>query len=139
MSDKMISGKMTRRQVLSRATAVGLTRLAAPYVIPSGVLARAGMTGANDRIVVAGIGVRRMGGALIRQGFARFEDAYRIEIEEWCREVRQGMVDDGTFSGPSVWDGYAAQVVARAGEVAILSGSPADVALPEKPSLYGSR
>ena len=59
MSDKMISGKMTRRQVLSRATAVGLTGLAAPYVIPSGVLARAGMTGANDRIVVAGIGVRR--------------------------------------------------------------------------------
>lgn len=74
MSDKMISSKMTRRQVLSRATAVGLTGLAAPYVIPSGVLARAGMTGANDRIVVAGIGVRRMGGALIRQGFARFED-----------------------------------------------------------------
>ena len=69
--------------------------------------------------------------------FARFEEAYRIEIEEWCREVRAGMVDDGSFSGPTVWDGYAAQVVARAGEVAIFSGAPADVVLPTKPEIYG--
>ncbi|MEM7285285.1 MAG: Gfo/Idh/MocA family oxidoreductase [Actinomycetota bacterium] len=66
--------------------------------------------------------------------FARFEEAYRIEIEEWCRAVQGGDLS----SGPSVWDGYAAQVVARAGEVAIFSGAPAEVALPDKPSLYGS-
>ena len=66
--------------------------------------------------------------------FARFEEAYRIEIEEWCRAIQAG----DTTSGPSVWDGYAAQVVARAGEVAIFSGAPADVTLPEKPALYGA-
>jgi predicted dehydrogenase len=65
---------MTRRHLLTRAGAAGLAGLAAPYIIPSGVLARAGRAGANDRIVLAAIGVRRMGGALIRQGFARFQD-----------------------------------------------------------------
>lgn len=65
--------------------------------------------------------------------FARFEDAYRSEIEDWCRDMRNGSM----ASGPSVWDGYAAQVVARAGEVAIFSGAPAEVVLPAKPSLYG--
>ena len=65
--------------------------------------------------------------------FARFEEAYRIEIEEWCRAVQAG----ATATGPSVWDGYAAQVVARAGEVAIFSGAPADITLPDKPSMYG--
>jgi predicted dehydrogenase len=73
-SDKMIGVRMTRRSVLSQASLAGLASLASPYLIPSGVLARAGRTGANDRIVIAGIGVRRMGAALIREGFARFED-----------------------------------------------------------------
>lgn len=65
--------------------------------------------------------------------FARFEEAYRLEIEEWCRTVLAGDIS----SGPSVWDGYAAQVAARAGEVAMLSGSPAMVELPDKPTMYG--
>jgi myo-inositol 2-dehydrogenase/D-chiro-inositol 1-dehydrogenase len=64
--------------------------------------------------------------------FARFEDAYRLEIEEWCRTLL-----DGTTAGPTVWDGYAAQVVARAGEIAMISGAPADVSLPPRPALYG--
>ncbi len=64
--------------------------------------------------------------------FARFEDAYRLEIEEWAADLRVG-----ERRGPTVWDGYAAQTVARAGEVAMLSGSPADVLLDPRPELYG--
>lgn len=63
--------------------------------------------------------------------FGRFEDAYRIEIEEWVRCLHRG-----TFAGPTVWDGYAAQVVARAGEVAMMSGTAATVKLREKPEMY---
>lgn len=64
--------------------------------------------------------------------FARFEEAYRIEIEEWCGDLHAG-----STGGPTVWDGYAAQVVARAGEIAMISGAPADVELADRPVLYG--
>jgi predicted dehydrogenase len=67
-----MSTRITRRRVLQQAAAAGLAGWAIPKVIPSGVLARAGRVGANERIVLGGIGVRRMGGALIRRAFARF-------------------------------------------------------------------
>ena len=66
--------------------------------------------------------------------FARFEEAYRLEIEAWARDLAAQ-----TIGGPSVWDGYAAQVVARAGEVAVLSGSPAEVVLADRPRLYAQQ
>ena len=47
---------LTRRQVVGRAAAVAI-----PAIIPSGVLARPGRPGANDRIVVANIGIGGMG------------------------------------------------------------------------------
>ena len=68
-----MNSKMTRRRVLKGAVAAGLG-FAAPYLIPTGVLGRSGSPGANDRIVLGGIGVRRMGGALIRRGFARLDN-----------------------------------------------------------------
>ncbi len=64
--------------------------------------------------------------------FARFEEAYRLEIEDWAHTLT-----GGEPAGPTLWDGFAAQVVARAGEVAMLSGSAAAVELPDKPALYG--
>ena len=39
--------------------------VAAPYLIPSGVLAAAGRPGANDRIGMAGIGIGRQGSATL--------------------------------------------------------------------------
>ncbi len=65
--------RLTRRRLLRHAVTAGCAGFAAPSLIPSGVLARAGQPGANDRIVLGGIGVRRMGGALLRQGFSRFD------------------------------------------------------------------
>jgi predicted dehydrogenase len=72
-----MSTRMTRRLVLKRAFAASVAGFAVPNVIPSGVLARAGSPGASDRIVLGAIGVRRMGGALVRRAFARF-DGVRI-------------------------------------------------------------
>ena len=53
----------SRRRFLQTAAAAGV---AAPYVIPSGVLARAGEPGPNDKIGLAGIGVGRQGGGVFR-------------------------------------------------------------------------
>jgi myo-inositol 2-dehydrogenase/D-chiro-inositol 1-dehydrogenase len=63
--------------------------------------------------------------------FGRFEDAYRLEIEEWARTLT-----GGRRSGPTVWDGYAAQVVAEAAEVAMVGGGAVSVELPPRPSMY---
>jgi predicted dehydrogenase len=54
---------VSRRRFLKSTAAAGL---AAPYLIPSGVLAREGTPGANDRIGLAGIGVGRQGGGIFR-------------------------------------------------------------------------
>ena len=63
--------------------------------------------------------------------FGRFDDAYRLEIEDWARALHRWQP-----SGPTVWDGYAAQVVAEAGERALLEGRTVDIELPERPALY---
>jgi len=58
MSD---SHKVSRRQFLRR-TAAASAAVAAPYFVPSGILAAPGEDGPNDRIGIAGIGVGRQGG-----------------------------------------------------------------------------
>jgi len=63
--------------------------------------------------------------------FGRFDDAYRLEIEEWATALHRWQP-----SGPTVWDGYAAQVVADAAERAMFERRPVDVALPDRPALY---
>jgi len=65
--------------------------------------------------------------------FGRFEDAYRLEIEQWCRSITGVASEPG---GPTVWDGYAAQVVAGAGVDAMISGNSVDVDLMTRPTIY---
>ncbi len=62
----------------------------------------------------------------------RFIRAYDIEIQEWIDGVAAG----APASGPSSWDGYAAQVVAEAGLSALASGERAEVTLADQPALY---
>jgi len=69
---------LNRRQFISRAAAAGAATVAAPYIIPSGVLAK---PGANDKIAIAGIGTGRQGGGLIR-GFTHFPDAKIVAIAD---------------------------------------------------------
>jgi myo-inositol 2-dehydrogenase/D-chiro-inositol 1-dehydrogenase len=62
----------------------------------------------------------------------RFIAAYDTEFGEWINAIASG---DGP-TGPSSWDGYAAQVVCDAGVKALYSGETVAVELVEKPSIY---
>lgn len=61
----------------------------------------------------------------------RFGDAYLLELQEWVDGVARGEA-----TGPSVWDGYAATVVACACVDALDSGREVAVKLVERPPLY---
>ncbi|MEU1405781.1 Gfo/Idh/MocA family oxidoreductase [Streptomyces sp. NPDC005728] len=61
----------------------------------------------------------------------RFADAYDREVQAWVDATRRGEV-----TGASVWDGYAASVVAEAGVRALESGGRTAVELAPRPDLY---
>ncbi|MGQ4420647.1 Gfo/Idh/MocA family protein [Streptomyces sp. SAS_269] len=61
----------------------------------------------------------------------RFADAYDREVQAWVDATRRGEV-----TGPGVWDGYAASVVAEAGVRALETGGRATVHLAPRPALY---
>lgn len=62
----------------------------------------------------------------------RFVRAYDIEIQEWVDTVVAG----APSTGPSSWDGYAAQAVCDAGITALHDGGRVPVALRPRPELY---
>ena len=61
----------------------------------------------------------------------RFIEAYDQEFREWIVAAGQG-----TATGPSAWDGYAATLVADAALRAVDSGAREPVSMIEKPDLY---
>lgn len=61
----------------------------------------------------------------------RFADAYDREVQTWVDATRRGEV-----TGPGVWDGYAASVVAEAGVRALETGDRVTVDLAPRPDLY---
>jgi myo-inositol 2-dehydrogenase/D-chiro-inositol 1-dehydrogenase len=62
----------------------------------------------------------------------RFIAAYDVEFQEWINALSAG---EGA-TGPSAWDGYAAQMVCDAGVEALYSGARVEIDLGEKPALY---
>jgi myo-inositol 2-dehydrogenase / D-chiro-inositol 1-dehydrogenase len=62
----------------------------------------------------------------------RFIAAYDVEFQEWINEVVAGT----GLTGPSSWDGYAAQVVCDAGVKALYSGDRIEIELGSRPTLY---
>ena len=62
----------------------------------------------------------------------RFIAAYDVEFQEWINEVVAGT----GLTGPSAWDGYAAQVVCDAGVESLYGDDRVEIALGDKPSLY---
>lgn len=56
----------SRRQFLRRASVLAGAGVGLPQLLPAGVLAAEGRPGANDRIGLAGIGVGRQGGGLMK-------------------------------------------------------------------------
>lgn len=83
--------------------------------------------------------VRRQGsvaGAVPPGWRERFLRAYDIELQAWLDDVTAGAQP----SGPSAWDGFAAQVVCDAGLVALDAGGVrVPVVLPDRPALYATR
>lgn len=65
------SPRVSRRQFLRKGVTLTAAGVAAPYIIPSGVLAAPGRPGANDRIGIAGIGIGRQGSGLVRAAVNR--------------------------------------------------------------------
>jgi myo-inositol 2-dehydrogenase/D-chiro-inositol 1-dehydrogenase len=61
----------------------------------------------------------------------RFVRAYDSELAAWLASV-----SDGTASGPSAWDGYAAAMVSDACVRALHSGDRTVVTLSDKPPFY---
>ena len=61
----------------------------------------------------------------------RFIEAYDQEFREWIAAASQG-----TATGPSAWDGYAATLTADAALRAVHSGLRETVTLIEQPGLY---
>ena len=62
----------------------------------------------------------------------RFAQAYRAELQAWIDSLR-----GGSPAGASAWDGYAATAAAMAGVRSLETGGPVEVALAERPAVYG--
>lgn len=63
--------------------------------------------------------------------FGWFADAYRIQDRVWVDAVRAGAA-----TGPSTWDGYAAQSIVQAMMTSLTEGRTVPVELPDRPALY---
>lgn len=61
----------------------------------------------------------------------RFKDAYNTEVQAWIDSVI-----DGQQSGPSAWDGYAAQAVCETAGAAMETGAEHSVELIARPGIY---
>ncbi len=72
------------------------------------------------------------GTALPELWLGRFAEAYRIQLQAWIDAIRTA----SPFPGASVWDGYAATVVANRAIDAYRSGTRVAVELPARPALY---
>lgn len=80
--------------------------------------------------------VTRRGGSIgARIGddwFGWFADAYRIQDAAWVESVRRGVA-----TGPSTWDGYAAQAIVEAIMISLTEARPVAVEHPAQPAIYG--
>jgi myo-inositol 2-dehydrogenase/D-chiro-inositol 1-dehydrogenase len=61
----------------------------------------------------------------------RFVRAYDTELQEWLNAVAEG-----TCTGPSAWDGFAASAVTDSAVMALRTGQRTAVSLPARPDFY---
>jgi myo-inositol 2-dehydrogenase/D-chiro-inositol 1-dehydrogenase len=61
----------------------------------------------------------------------RFDEAYKREVQDWVQSLLVGQP-----TGPTVWDGYVAMVVADAFVQSAETGQPQTVPVLERPALY---
>ncbi len=81
--------------------------------------------------------VRTDGAVMAQVGsdwFTPFLDAYRVEMRVWLNSILAGEA-----TGPSAWDGYAAQAVVEAAMASKSSGVAEPVVLIQQPEIYQPR
>ena len=91
------SNELNRREFLSVAGAV----VGVPYLIPSGVLAARGRTGANERLTMAHIGVGGRGGGLMRE-IMSFSQAGVTKVVAVCDADENRLAKAVMTAGPGV-------------------------------------
>lgn len=102
------------------------------YDIRGEMVGERGMAALADRGQVVVRSANQVGVAVPADWRERFIDAYDVEFREWIDAVAAGE----QASGPSSWDGYAAQAMSEAGLRALETGERVEVALVTKPELY---
>jgi myo-inositol 2-dehydrogenase / D-chiro-inositol 1-dehydrogenase len=102
------------------------------YDIRGEVVGETGTAALADRGLVVLRSANQAGVRVPEDWRERFIAAYDVEFQEWIAAVTAGL----GATGPSSWDGYAAQVVCDAGVAALYSGDRVEIDLGEKPALY---
>jgi len=92
-----------RQQRMKRREFLGITGAAfcAPYLIPSKVLSAADRPGANDRLVVAMIGVGGMGTGHL-QRLLKFQQEGRVRVAAVCDADEPRLAEAVKLAGPNV-------------------------------------
>jgi myo-inositol 2-dehydrogenase / D-chiro-inositol 1-dehydrogenase len=102
------------------------------YDIRGEVIGETGTAALADRGLVVVRSEHGAGVAVPEDWRERFIAAYDVELQEWVNGVAAG----SGATGPSAWDGYAAQAVCDAGVTALYSGERVEIELGERPALY---
>ena len=102
------------------------------YDIRGEVVGERGTAALADRGPVLLRSGNRVGTEVPEDWRERFTAAYDTELQEWIAAAAAG---EGA-TGPSSWDGYAAQVVCDAGVAALYGGEQVAVQLIDKPAIY---
>jgi myo-inositol 2-dehydrogenase / D-chiro-inositol 1-dehydrogenase len=102
------------------------------YDIRGEVVGETGTAALADRGLVVLRSANQVGVSVPEDWRQRFIAAYDVEFQEWVNALSAG---EGA-TGPTAWDGYAAQVVCDAGVEALYSGDRVAIDLGDKPALY---
>jgi myo-inositol 2-dehydrogenase/D-chiro-inositol 1-dehydrogenase len=102
------------------------------YDIRGEIVGETGTVSLADRGPVVLRSASSVGTAVPQDWRERFIAAYDVEFQEWIDEVGSG----ADLTGPSSWDGYAAQAVCDAGVEALYGGERVEIRLADKPALY---
>jgi myo-inositol 2-dehydrogenase/D-chiro-inositol 1-dehydrogenase len=100
------------------------------YEVGAELLGRTGdaLTGAPLRAVTRRAG--RVGQHIGDDWFGWFADAYRLQDAAWVESLRTRVA-----TGPSAWDGYAAQAIVQAAITSIVESRPVRIDLPRRPTI----